>query len=163
MENAPKQHNIQRRVVAIILLLALSGGLAYCAYLGFSHNDIIENRSKIHEPDALVIHDMDNVRYVLPVLAMEEIIDNKIYLETHAWSGDRDAVLMHVYNIATQQGWYPYTLNKTNSTVQIVMSYVDLSMLHSIENDPYKWINTHRNDDAPAKKVTLKGHRHTCP
>ena len=137
----------------VALLLALLGGLAYAAFLGFGYGHHTAHRSQLSTPAAAVIQDPDTLAPALAARGLATISPNHTTVKANVWGGDRTTWLRHVYNVSAQQGWYPHSLG--DGSLRIVLPNEDLDILSQAAADPYGWLAAHQNDDAPAEPPVL--------
>ena len=153
VETSPRQPSYFSHLVLWVLTWSLSAALAFTAYLGFSHNHHVDQRSQLDHPPSLLVQDLDTLDVAVAALAVESLSDRHSSINVEIWGGDKAIWTKHLSNAATRQGWFPHSLD--DQGLRIILPAHDLPLLQAAAEDPYGWLSTHRNDDANPKPPAL--------
>ena len=127
--------------------------LAWSAHTNFNNLVEIHNRAKLAPAGELVNHPLDSVGEALAALQIQGSNGDTTDITVQVWGGDREELVKHVYNIAVQKGWYPHS--RGDVAVKIVLPAGEETSLTGITEDPYGWVQTHKDATADAKEIAL--------
>lgn len=128
--------------------------LAWSAHTNFKSTVELNRRAELTAPNAVIHHPLDSVNQALAALKIKNLNGDTTQLTVKVWSGDSQAAIRQIHNIAVQKGWYPHSHHETG--LEIVLPKGDESELLQLEEDPYQWLKNQHNVGAGPKEITLQ-------